>query len=376
MAKLNDAKPDAGIQLTAQVEREIAAVAKKIRLNDVITGAALLLVGTLAYAVVAILLDKWLTLPAWVRQLEFAGFLTTILGLAYFAIVRPLTRTVNPRYVARQVEATMPESKNELINWVDLQEREMADSVKSALAGRAAAGFGDADVESAVRSRKFAWLGGTAAVLFAVLAVLFLIFKGTQFGSLMSRAFNPFQSNTVIATRTTIDVIEPSPLDATVADGEQIRFAVKLGGRVPDANAADKVRLKIRYSDGAEPEEIAFAKTETARDFELILTRGTIQNGFWYTVAAGDAETAEHRVTVRTKPMLKGFEVNYEYPAYLRIAPSSNADPKLRGYPGTKVKLQVQTNREVKAGSMMIEPRAEAVEAVLTHRQHHVEDVR
>jgi len=363
MAKLNAAKPDVGIQLTAQVEREIAAVAKKIRMNDLVTGAALLIVGTLAYAVVALLLDKWLVLPAWIRQLEFLGFVTALLGLSYFALVRPLMRVVNPRYVARQVEATMPQSKNELINWVDLQEQEMAGSVKSALASRAAAGFGNADVESAVRSRKFLWLGGTAAVLVAALSVMFLVFKGTQFGSLLTRAFNPFHS-TVIAARTTIDVIEPGELDATVADGDQIRFAVRLGGRVPDANAGDKVRLKIRYNaDATDTEEIAFAKTVTLRDFELILTRGTIQNGFWYTIAAGDAETAEHRVTVRTKPMLKGFDVKYEYPAYLRIAPSGNADPKLRGYPGTKVTLQVQTNREVKSGTMMIEPRGEAVEA-------------
>jgi collagen type III alpha len=152
MAKLNAAKPDAGVQLTVQVEREIAAVAKKIRTNDLVTGAALLIVGTLAYAVVALLLDKWLTLPAWVRQLEFLGFLTAILGLSYFAIVRPLMRVVNPRYVARQVEATMPQSKNELINWVDLQEQEMAGSVKSALASRAAAGFGDAAVRLAAHA--------------------------------------------------------------------------------------------------------------------------------------------------------------------------------------------------------------------------------
>ncbi len=371
MAKLNAApKSEAGIALTVQVEREIAAVAKKIRLNDLLTGAALLIVGTLAYAVVAILLDKWLTLPAWSRQLGFIGFLTTILGLAYFAIVRPMTRTVNPRYVARRVEATMPESKNELINWVDLQEQSMATSVKSALADRAAAGFGDADVDSAVRSKKFLWLGVTAAVLVAVLAVLFLVFKGTQFGSLLSRAFNPFAS-TVIAARTTIDVVEPTEPDATVADGEQIRFAVKLSGRVPDANAADKVRLKVRYSaDSNDAEEIPFAKTDTLRDFELILTRGTIQNGFRYTIAAGDAETAEHRVTVRTKPMIKGFEVNYEYPAYLRIAPSSNADPKLRGYPGTKVRLQIQTNRDVKNGSMTIEPRGDIVEGQIDAEQN------
>ena len=362
MAKLNAAKPDAGIALTAQVEREIGAVARKIRTNDLFTGAAMLVVGTLAYAVSAVMLDKWLTLPAWVRQLEFVGFLTTLLGLAYFNLVRPLMRTVNPRYVARQVEGTMPESKNELINWVDLREQDMAGSVKSALADRAAAGFGDADVESAVRSRKFLWLGGTAALLVAVLAVLFLVFKGTQFGSLLGRAFNPFQSG-AIAARTTIDLLEPADPDATVADGEQIRFAVRLVGRVPDPAAPDKVRLKVRYhADAKETEEIAFAKTDTLRDFELILTRGTIQNGFWYTVAAGDAETAEHRITVRTKPMVKGFAVDYEYPAYLRIAPSSNTDPKLRGYPGTKVRLQVQTNREVKAGTMAIEPRGEAVE--------------
>ncbi len=362
MAKLNASIPETGLPLTAQVEREIAYVAKKIRLNDLFTGAALLIVGTLTYALVAILLDKWLTLPAWARQIGFLGFASTLLGLAFFAIARPLMRVVNPRYVARQVEATMPQSKNELINWVDLQEQEMPGSVKSALASRAAEGFGEADVESAVRSKKFLWLGSTAAILVAVLAVLFLVFKGTQFASLVSRAFNPFQSGTVIAARTTIEVLEPTEMDAVVPDGGQLRFAIRLNGRVPDENASDKVRLKVRYNaDTKDPEEIVFSKTDTLRDFDLTLTRGTIQNGFWYTIAAGDAETPEHRVTVRTKPMLKAFEVSYEYPAYLRIAPSQNSDPKWRGYPGTKVRLQVQTNREVKVGTLLIEPLGEVV---------------
>ena len=47
MAKLNASVPETGLPLTAQVEREIANVAKKIRLNDLFTGAALLTVGTL-----------------------------------------------------------------------------------------------------------------------------------------------------------------------------------------------------------------------------------------------------------------------------------------------------------------------------------------
>jgi hypothetical protein len=338
----------------AVVERSIASAAGRVRANDLLTGAAALAVIALAYVALMVILDKWLTLPGWVRQLGFAGFLAAAAAVAYLTVVVPLRRRVNPRYIARRVERTIPDAKNVLINWVDLQDRELPGSVRTAVAARAADGLADADVDTATQSRRLLWLGTAAGVLVATLAVLFLLFKWTQFSSLVSRAVNPF-AGTAIASRTQIDLLDPAGGDATVTDGEQLNVAIRIGGRVPDVNGPERPRLLVRHHpDAAGYDELPLTRGESAREFAYMVPRSVIQNGFWYKVAAGDAETPEYRVTVRTRPMLTGFQAEYEYPAYLKWPNDYGTDARLRAYRGTVVTLTVTTNREVQSGTLRV----------------------
>src|SRR5205823_3837977 len=75
-----------------------------------------------------------------------------------------------------------------------------------------------------------------------------------------------------------------------------------------------------------------------------------VQNGFTYQVVGGDAATPEYRVTVRSSPLIDGFEARYHFRPYLRFADQTTTNPNLEALRGTQVALTVKTNRHVKEG--------------------------
>ncbi len=349
-------QPPAPSPVDARLEQELGRATGRIRLNDLLTGGLSLAVLTFGYAAAAVLLDRWLELPEWVRQVMFGGFLLAFAGVGYLMLLRPLRRRVNPRFAARKVEATVPDAKNALINWVDLRDRELPEGVRVAVRAKAAEGVAEANVDKAVESRRVVWLAAAAGLLLAVLAALFVIFKPAPFLSLVSRTFNPF-TVTRIATRTELTIQEPEGGDATVTAGDPVTVRVYTGGSVPDADGPGRVRLRVRYNPAVpEYDELPLEPGGSAREWVLRVPQAVVQNGFWYTVAGGDAETPEHRVTVRSRPLFKfdEFEARYEYPAYTRLKPEVGREPALWAYPGTQVTITAKTNRRVKRGWMQV----------------------
>ena len=278
------------------------------------------------------------------------AFVLTFAAVGYLLLLRPFRRTVNPRFAARRVEETVPEAKNAIINWVDLRDKELPAGVRAAVNTRAVEGVAGADVNKAVESKRVVWLAAAAGLLLAVLAGLFVVFKPAPFLSLVSRTFNPF-TVTKIASRTELSIQEPQGGDVTVTAGDPVTVRVYVGGSVPDPEGPDRVRLRVRYNPAVpEYDELPLEPGGSARDWVLRVPQSVVQNGFWYSVVGGDAETAEHRVTVRSRPLFKEeFEARYVYPAYTRLKPEVSRDRNLWGYPGTEVTLTAKTNRQVKA---------------------------
>lgn len=354
MATATPTRPNPAAARDVAVEQAIAAAAGKVRSNDLLTGAAAAAVLFLGYLAVIVTLDKLLDLPDWVRLLGLVGLVGGLGAVVYYLVVRPMQRRVNPRYIARKIEETMPDAKNVLINWVDLQDEELPGSVKAAVGAKAAAGVADADMDSATNSKKLIWLGSAAGVLVLVLAALFLVFSGPQFFSLLGRAVVPFKP-TEIASATTITIDEPEGGDVTITDGQPLTIAVSIGGRLPNANGPDKPRLLVRYSQEATEEiELPLTANGSAREFRTDLGRGTILNGFWYRVAAGDGRTPEHQVKVVTRPMLSEFRAYYDYPDYLKWQKDYEDSSKLRAIRGTVVTLTAKANRTVQSATLTV----------------------
>src|SRR4029077_11829212 len=117
MATVLTNSPAAQAKADALLHRELTKAPGGILTHDLLTGALALAVLTLGYAAVLVVLDKTFDLPAWSRQLGFAGFAIALLALWAVVRVRPLGRRINPRYAARQVEGTIEDAKNAVINW-------------------------------------------------------------------------------------------------------------------------------------------------------------------------------------------------------------------------------------------------------------------
>jgi collagen type III alpha len=347
-------KPGPGAKIESEVDRQIEKVVRRIRTHDVLAGVFLLVVVVLGYIAVAMVLDRWLELPDWIRQLGFLGLLGTVGALAWFAVLRPFRRIVNPLYAAKEVEETTAEAKNSIVNWVDLHDKPINESVRAAVAARAAKLLKDADLDKAGESKRLLYLGWTVGVMVVVFAALFMVFKPVVFSSLLGRAINPFASG-AIATRTQLTLVEPAGGDLTVTAGHPVVVSVDVNGRVPDADAADRIRVLLRHNVAdANFEEIPLEPADATRRWTVRLAERHVQNGFWYKVAGGDAETNEYRVTVRPKPTFTSFELGYQYPEYLRMKSDVSTSPHIEAHRGTVVTIRAKANRELKSGRAVL----------------------
>ena len=353
-------------KVEAQLSQELAQVTSRIRVTDLLSGGLTLVALVLGYTLVAVLADKLFDLPPWARFTGLGVFLVALAAAGWFSVVRPLRSRINPRYAARKVEQTLADGKNAVINWVDLQDKNLPESVRAAVGAKAAEGVADAEVAGVAESRRVLVLLASVGLLVAGLAVFFLLVKSAPFFSLVNRAYNPF-TTAGIATRTAITLEEPAGGDVTVTSGDSVTVRVTLAGSLPDTKSPERARLLVRYNPESEEfEEVDLEASGSKREFAVKLLPSVLQNGVRYRVAAGDARTAEFAVTVRTKPLLRDFAVKYEYPAYTRLETEATTDPRVEGYRGTQITLIAHANRPVKDARLTIEGLATPVAGVVS----------
>ena len=155
----------------------------------------------------------------------------------YFFVVRPLRKRINPLYAASRVEKTIDDAKNSVTGYVEAQEKgEVHSAVKAAMCAKAAKAVGEADVNRAVDHRSLIVAGGVLLFFLLTLAVLFFVFRPSQFTSLVNRALFPFTADP-IAKRSQLMILKPEPADPTITTGQTITVAVHVGGKVPAKNA-------------------------------------------------------------------------------------------------------------------------------------------
>jgi hypothetical protein len=341
------------------VEDQLARARGRIRALDAAAIGLVLLLGTLIYCLVMTLLDQAFELPVGLRLAGFVLFVGAALLYLARAGYRLLSRRINPYYAAKQIEQTLPDAKNSVVNWLDLREANLPPVIRGALGQRAARDLKQLDLEQAISSRRTAWLGGAVLAFFIGVLVLALL-GGGQFFSLLERAFAPFQE-VAIATRTMLVLIQPENGNATVPVGRPVRFRVQVSGRVPAVNQPDSIRLHYRYNP-ADPYLEQPLEADLDGVWTTTLLADQVQAGVWYKISGGDTETPEYQVRVRSQAQVTGFEVRYHYRPYLhrsdQIALYPNEDaaaPHLNGPRGTEVTLTAQANRPVKEGWLEME---------------------
>ncbi len=344
---LRQTKPSSGPKYEAVFEQQLGRAVGRVRFLDVT--AALLGWGAAAllYALVLMGLDRWLEITAFTRQVLFILFLLgsgIYLGLF---LVRPLFRRVNPYYAARRLEATVPDAKNSVVNWLDLRDDPLPPTIRSAVGQKAARDALSADVDAAIGGRHTVYAGSAVGLLCVAFLILLAVLGPAQFWSLLGRAFAPFRSG-AIQTRTQIELHQPQG-DALVPINRSVAFAAFIGGKVPPPRRADSPRVLFHYRPADPFEELPL---QPDHDGEWVATLGAnqVHNGFTYKIAAGDAETPEYQVRVRSTPLVEKIDVLYRYRPYLGWKDETSQEPNLKAPRGTEVTLAAHTNRSVKTG--------------------------
>lgn len=353
-AKSGTVKPSAAARGDAYVADRLAHTQQRIRGLDLAVAGLVFIAGTCAYAAFMIAADPLLSRAEVARELLFVGYVVAAVAyLAYF-VVRPLTLRVNPYFAARVVERTLPGAKNSVVNWVDLQGRALPAAIRNALGLRAAKDLSKADLDSAVSARTAGIAGGLAAAAGGVLFALLLWLGGGAFADGLLRAFAPFHFSGPARSRTQLTLVRPEAGNVTVPVGRSVAITVEVGGKTPDPQGPDAVRLLYRYGEG-DPWLERPMTDEARREYTATVASNEVRSGFWYKVAGGDAETPEYRVSVRSTPQLVDFQATYHFPAYAAMPKDTRRERNLRAIRGSEVVLWALTNRTISEGHVDFE---------------------
>ncbi len=228
------------------VQQELQRAIRRVRLLDVAKAGLGLAIAVMAYGLVMMLGDRWLNLSQGLRQVSLLGFLAFVAGYVWLVLLGPIRRVVNPYYAALQVEQTIPDAKNSLVNWLDLHDDNLPQGVVTAIGERAAEDLKETDVDQAIKSNSLVWLAGITLGLVIGFAASYIMFRGDQFNSLFGRAFAPFGSNRDIVKQTRISMVTPPEGDLTVATNRKVTITVRVAGRVPLPDRPESMRLLIR----------------------------------------------------------------------------------------------------------------------------------
>jgi hypothetical protein len=360
-------KPAAGRRYDSLIEQELARAGGRVRSLDLAASAMVLVIGTFVFILAALVLDLCLDLPASARLAGLVVFLLAVLIYVSYLGRLFLRQRVNPYYAALQLERTLPDAKGSVINWLDLHERPLPPAIQASLGARAARDLGRADVEQAISNQRNLWLAAVTAGLTIALIVLFLTGPG-RFGSLLARAFAPFEGRG-IPTRTDIVLVQPKGGDATVAINQKVTIQVQVLGRVPAVNQPDVPRLHFRYNPNDPFAELPLVQDPSTDEWTATLLPDQVQNGFWYKITAGDAETPVYQIAVRSIPQVVRCDVVYHHRPYLVLPDRKNRFPNektvfpyLRDYRGTEVTLAIKGNRALKQGNLELDLQGEKQE--------------
>ncbi len=280
-------------------------------------------------------------------------------GLAGFVLwrvcLRHLSRRADHRVLARWLEATRPDLREDLLSAVELGEPASADRwdspvFRARLQDDIARRVEGLDVREILPFRliaRWARVAGVSIVLMLLLAFV----PGLQWRRLLARALLP-SANIERVSKTRIVVVDPTPADAVVPRGDTVPVVVEVSGR-----PASEIHLET-FAGGARA-SVRMKPIGPAR-FTANVDVGT--DTLQYRIRGGDALTRRYRITAYPAPQVVAFHKTYRVPDYAKMEPRTVHETAgdLEGLEGTRVELKLDVDQPVRAAELRIENGAQA----------------
>jgi hypothetical protein len=285
---------------------------------------------------VAVLAARW-TIGAPVALMLLAGVaLLSSAGAMVWCLV-PLRRVPADGKVARYIEERTPALDDRLVTAVDVVHAKQPPAFAEQMIGDAARRTADIDIDTIVSAESLRRAGFQAAAAVIVLGAALFLARGPA-----SQAADA-ASLTLFPERVTLDV---SPGSAKIKAGSPLAIHAQLvGNRAP-------VIAQVQIADG---DRWRHAEMTNDRTGSFRLAMPSVTSSFKYRVVAGAVTSPTYDVSVAFPPRVTRIDVDYSYPAALRLEPRTEADSgDIYAPAGTDVRVHVFTDRPAATGRMAL----------------------
>ena len=338
-------------ELSPVTREKIEAFARRRRALILARGACAVFAILLALMSGLAILDYFVLLPDAVRIGLSASAYLAAGGVAWISCARLIWRSDDAREMARLMEQTRPELHEDLLSAVELgdpsaAERWDSEDFREALQEGVAQRVRAVDVPSVLSFRRIRPWVAAGALVGAGVAGLFFI-PGLRYDHLLLRSLLPM-ANLERISRVQVAIVEPSPPERTVPQGDLVPVRIELSG-----DEADRAFLETRV-EGRAAERVEMAPAGGRRfDSAVVVGRDEV---LWR-VLAGDAVTRWYRLAAVPRPEVIAFHKTFTYPEYAKKAPKTETHDggDLVEIEGTVADVEVEVNRPVRAGELRIE---------------------
>jgi hypothetical protein len=308
----------------------ISRVRARMGLVALATGIAMTVPILVLWLTVVAPVDFVVELPRWARAVFLGVAVGASFVVAWWSGLRHWLKVPPPDSVALAIERAVPEFRTRFIAAVQLSRRPedaarplvkalVKDTVEIARGVKFDAVVKTERLQRWVRIAGCAlglaacawWLGGKVSLPLFKRALLF---------------------ETPVPRKTQITAFTG---DRVIALGDDFRIEASAAGVVPAGG-----QLWIKTARGKR-QEFAF-DADPLNAARFFRTLQSVQEGFDYGIALGDAKTRSARVRVRPRPTILGLECEQQWPAYTGNPPQRRSPGELKLLAGSKLVVRVK----------------------------------
>jgi len=284
----------------------------------------------------AVLASRWtIGAPVVLMLVAAAAVVTAVAALTWY--LAPLRHVPADGKVARYIEERTPSLDDRLVTAVEIAHSDRAPGLAEMMLADMARRTADIDIDTIVSGRSLRRAGAQAAAAMVALAAALFFARGP------AQQAADAASLTLFPERVALNV---TPGHAKIKAGTPLAIQAKLvGNRAP-------IIAQVQIADG---DRWRAAEMSSEKDGSFRLAMPAVNASFKYRVVAGAATSPTYDVSVAFPPRVTRIDVDYAYPAGLRLEPRTEADSgDIYAPAGTEVRVHVFTDRPAADGQLAL----------------------
>ncbi len=342
-------------QLDDYLQRQMRKASTQVRLVDLFTSIMTLLAAFLGALFLVALIDAWIfELRPWMRLAVLGTVVVSALAYIVVVVVPLSIRRINPVYAAKVVESARPDIKNGLINYLllrsySLEEKAVSQRVIELVGSRAANDISGLEVSGTVDKSNTIRIALLLVVIVTLLG-LYKVFSPKDPFQTFARVIAPFAD---VARPARVRISDVLPGNTTVYFGQPMPVSARISGRFDP----DSVYLVYSTTDGQVIDERVSMRPSGSGDGTYVVLLKTDDRGIGhslnYHIEAGDGESIEYTLLLKSTPMLSIDSITYQPPEYTRLPEQTvTGTSDISAIEGTRVTLRSIANTGLQSAAV------------------------